>query len=52
LLEHQFKAQLFARHSRRLELAQASEHLLQPPRGVIAHVQHTRAEIANYGSGR
>jgi hypothetical protein len=52
LLEHQFKAQLFARHCRGLELAPAGEHLLQPPRGVIADELNTRAEIANYGSGR
>lgn len=52
LLEHQFKAQLFERHSRGLELTPAGEHLLQLTRGVIADVQHMRAEMANYGSGR
>lgn len=52
LLEHQFKAQLFERHSRGLELTPAGEHLLQLAREVIADVQHMRAEMANYGAGR
>ncbi len=52
LLEHQFKAQLFERHSRGLQLTPAGEHLLQLARGVIADVHHMRAEMANYGSGR
>lgn len=52
LLEHQFKAQLFERHSRGLELTPAGEHLLQLARCVVADVQHMRAEMANYGSGR
>ena len=52
LLEHQFKAQLFERHSRGLQLTPAGDHLLQLARGVIADVQHMRAEMANYGAGR
>jgi DNA-binding transcriptional LysR family regulator len=52
LLEHQFKAQLFERHSRGLQLTPAGEHLLQLARSVIADVHHMRAEMANYGSGR
>ena len=35
LLEHQFKAQLFERHSRGLQLTPAGEHLLQLTREVI-----------------
>ncbi|MFW2357249.1 LysR family transcriptional regulator [Hydrogenophaga sp.] len=46
LLEHQFKAQLFERHSRGLELTAAGERLL-----VLATVHHMRAEMTNYGSG-
>ncbi len=52
LLEHQFKAQLFERHSRGLQLTPAGEHLLQLTREVIAGVHHMRAEMANYASGR
>jgi DNA-binding transcriptional LysR family regulator len=52
LLEHQFKAQLFERHSRGLELTPAGEHLLQLAREVVADVHHMRAEMANYGAGR
>ncbi|MEN9420518.1 MAG: HTH-type transcriptional regulator GltC [Pseudomonadota bacterium] len=52
LLEHQFKATLFERHSRGLQLTPAGEHLLQLAREVIAGVHHMRAEMANYASGR
>lgn len=52
LLEHQFKAQLFERHSRGLQLTPAGEHLLQLAREVMAGVHHMRAEMANYASGR
>lgn len=52
LLEHQFKAQLFERHSRGLELTPAGEHLLKLAREVVAGVHHMRAEMANYASGR
>lgn len=52
LLEHQFKAQLFERHSRGLQLTPAGEHLLKLARDVIAGVNHMRAEMANYASGR
>lgn len=52
LLEHQFKAQLFERHSRGLELTPAGEQLLKLARDVIAGVHHMRAEMANYASGR
>ena len=52
LLEHQFKAQLFERHSRGLELTPAGEHLQKLAREVIAGVHHMRAEMANYASGR
>jgi DNA-binding transcriptional LysR family regulator len=51
LLEHQFKAQLFARHSRGLELTPAGERLLKSAREVLAGVHHMRAEMANYASG-
>ena len=51
LLEHQFKAQLFERHSRGLELTPAGEHLLHLARDVIASVHHMRAEMGNYASG-
>jgi DNA-binding transcriptional LysR family regulator len=52
LLEHQFKATLFERHSRGLQLTPAGEHLLKLAREVIAGVHHLRAEMANYASGR
>lgn len=52
LLEHQFKATLFARHSRGLQLTPAGEHLLSLAREVIASVHHMRAEMVNYASGR
>lgn len=52
LLEHQFKAQLFERHSRGLDLTPAGEHLLKLAREVVAGVHHMRAEMANYASGR
>lgn len=51
LLEHQFKAQLFERHSRGLELTAAGEQLLLLAREVIATVNHMRAEMANYTQG-
>jgi DNA-binding transcriptional LysR family regulator len=51
LLEHQFKATLFERHSRGLQLTPAGERLLQLAREVIAGVHHLRAEMANYASG-
>lgn len=52
LLEHQFKATLFERHSRGLQLTPAGEHLMGMAREIIAGVQHMRAEMANYASGR
>ncbi len=52
LLEHQFKAQLFERHSRGLQLTPAGDHLLKHAREVIAAVNHMRAEMGNYASGR
>jgi DNA-binding transcriptional LysR family regulator len=52
LLEHQFKAQLFERHSRGLQLTPAGERLLQLAREVIASVHHMRAEMGNYAQGR
>ena len=52
LLEHQFKVQLFERHSRGLQLTPAGEHLLKHAREVIADVIHMRAEMLNYASGR
>jgi DNA-binding transcriptional LysR family regulator len=51
LLEHQFKAQLFERHSRGLQLTPAGEHLLKHAREVVAGMHHMRAEMANYASG-
>lgn len=51
LLEHQFKARLFERHSRGLQLTPAGEHLLKLAREVIAGMHHMRAEMANYASG-
>ena len=52
LLEHQFKAQLFERHSRGLQLTPAGERLLHLARDVIASVHHMRAEMGNYAAGR
>jgi DNA-binding transcriptional LysR family regulator len=52
LLEHQFKAQLFERHSRGLQLTPAGEHLLKLAREVVAGVHQMRAEMANYAQGR
>jgi DNA-binding transcriptional LysR family regulator len=52
LLEHQFKAQLFERHSRGLKLTPAGERLLVLAREVVASVQHMRSEMANYANGR
>jgi DNA-binding transcriptional LysR family regulator len=52
LLEHQFKAQLFERHSRGLDLTPAGERLLQLAREVIASVHHMRAQMSNYGRGQ
>ena len=52
LLEHQFKASLFDRHSRGLQLTPAGEHLLQLAREVLAGVHQMRAEMANYAAGR
>lgn len=51
LLEHQFKAQLFERHSRGLDLTPAGERLLRLAREVIASVHHMRAEMGNYARG-
>ena len=51
LLEHQFKSQLFERHSRGMELTSAGEQLLLLAREVIATVNHMRAEMANYTQG-
>lgn len=52
LLEHQFKAILFERHSRGLELTPAGERLLQLAREVIVSVHHMRAQMGNYARGR
>jgi len=52
LLEHQFKAQLFERHSRGLALTPAGERLLALAREVVAGVHHMRAEMGNYAAGR
>lgn len=52
LLEHQFKAPLFERHSRGMDLTPAGERLLQLAREVIASVHHMRAEMGNYGKGQ
>jgi DNA-binding transcriptional LysR family regulator len=52
LLEHQFKAPLFERHSRGMDLTPAGERLLQLAREVIASVHHMRAEMGNYGRGQ
>lgn len=51
LLEHQFKAQLFERHSRGLDLTPAGERLLRLARDVMASVHHLRAEMGNYARG-
>ena len=51
LLEHQFKVQLFERHSRGLGLTPAGDRLLQLAREVIAGVHHMRAEMGNYARG-
>jgi len=52
LLEHQFKAQLFERHSRGLDLTPAGEHLLGRAREVIAQITLLRAEMNNYAAGQ
>lgn len=52
LLEHQFKATLFERHSRGLELTPAGDRLLQLAREVIATVHHMRAQMGNYAHGQ
>ena len=52
LLEHQFKATLFERHSRGLDLTPAGERLLQLAREVIASVHHMRAQMGNYSRGK
>ncbi len=52
LIEHQFKATLFERHSRGLQLTPAGDRLLQLAREVIASVHHMRAQMGNYASGR
>lgn len=52
LLEHQFKTQLFERHSRGLELTAAGERLLSLAREVIAQVHYLRSEMSNYGQGK
>lgn len=51
LLEHQFKVQLFERHSRGLTLTPAGERLLLLAREVIAGVHRMRAEMGNYSRG-
>lgn len=51
LLEHQFRTQLFERHSRGMELTPAGERLLHLAREVIASVHHMRAEMGNYAAG-
>lgn len=51
LLEHQFKTQLFERHSRGLQLTPAGEQLLALAREVIAGVHHMRAQMGNYARG-
>ena len=52
LLEHQFKATLFERHSRGMDLTPAGERLLQLARDVIASVHHMRGQMVNYAHGR
>lgn len=51
LLEHQFRTQLFERHSRGMELTPAGERLLHLARETIASVHHMRAEMGNYAAG-
>jgi DNA-binding transcriptional LysR family regulator len=51
LLEHQFKVQLFERHSRGLELTAAGAQLLVLAREVIADVHQMRSQMANYTQG-
>ena len=51
LLEHQFKVQLFERHSRGMELTPAGERLQLLARELIAGVHHMRAEMGNYARG-
>ncbi len=52
LLEHQFKATLFERHSRGMQLTPAGQHLLKHAREVIAALLHMRSEMANYAAGK
>jgi DNA-binding transcriptional LysR family regulator len=52
LLEHQFKATLFERHSRGMQLTPAGQHLLKHAREVITTMLHMRAEMANYAAGK
>lgn len=52
LLEHQFKAPLFERHSRGMDLTPAGERLFQLAREVLASVHRMRAEMGNYGRGQ
>jgi DNA-binding transcriptional LysR family regulator len=52
LLEHQFKATLFERHSRGMDLTPAGERLLQLAREVIASVHHMRSQMSNYAKGQ
>lgn len=52
LLEHQFRSQLFVRHSRGLDLTAAGSRLLQHAREVMASVHHMRAEMGNYARGK
>ena len=51
MLEHQFKAKLFERHSRGLQLTPAGDRLLKLARDLVADMHHLRAEMANYASG-
>lgn len=51
LLEHQFKVQLFERHSRGLQLTPGGERLLKLASEVIASVHRMRAEMGNYARG-
>lgn len=51
LLENQFKAKLFERHSRGLELTAAGERLLELAREVIYALHHMHAEVSSYGAG-
>jgi DNA-binding transcriptional LysR family regulator len=52
LLEHQFKAPLFERHSRGMALTPAGERLLQLARDVLASVHQMRAQMSNYARGQ